>query len=393
MHFSRLVTANLLGRPVRSLLTLSGVAVAVGAVVALVGVSDGFERSLRDAYESRGVDLLVLQAGKVQQTMSVLPESLGDELARMPEIDSYSPGLTDVVSLGSEDMLGVTIQAWPRDSPLLDQFKLIEGKTLVDSGPKSLLIGKALATALDKHAGDQLSVYEGADFTIAGVFESFNVFENGAIIMPLADLQELMFRQGEVTAFTVIGKQHDRDFLVSLRDKIKALRPGLEVALTRDFAENAPELKIARSMAWLTSSIALVVGAVGILNTMLMAVFERTREIAMMRAVGWRRSRVMRLVMSEALLLALAGAVVGTIGAMALTRLLAQSPSAGRLVSGDISGGVVLQGFVVALALGLLGGLYPAYRAAKLTPIDGLATSSSRSRPVTSHASSGRPAG
>jgi putative ABC transport system permease protein len=372
MHFSRLVTANLLGRPVRSLLTLSGVAVAVGAVVALVGISDGFEQSLRDAYESRGIDLLVLQAGKVQQTMSVLPESLGDQLAQMPEIDSYSPGLTDIVSLGTDDMLGVTIQAWPRDSPLLDQFKLIEGKTLVDSGPKSLLIGKALATALAKHAGDKLSIYEGAEFTIAGVFESFNVFENGAIVMPLADLQELMFRQDEVTAFTIIGKQHDRAFLEPLRDKIKALRPGLEVALTRDFAENAPELKTARALAWLTSSIALVVGAVGILNTMLMAVFERTREIAMMRAVGWRRSRVMKLVMSEALLLALAGAVVGTLGAMALTRLLAQSPSAGRLVSGDISGGVVLQGFVVALALGLLGGLYPAYRAAKLTPIDGL---------------------
>lgn len=372
MRFSRLVAANLYGRPVRSLLTITGVAVAVGAVVALVGVSDGFERSLRDAYESRGVDLLILQAGKVQQTMSVLPESLGEKLAQLPEVESYSPALTDVVSLGQEDMMGVTIQAWPKESPLLDQFNVVQGKHLSQSGPQSVLIGKALASALQKEAGDKLSVYEGEDFTVAGVFESVNVFENGAIIMALPDLQDLMFREGEVTTFTVIGKQHDREFLQELSDKIKALQPGLEVALTRDYAENAPELRAAKSIAWLTSSIALVVGAVGILNTMLMAVFERTREIAMMRAVGWRRSRVMRLVMSEALLLSLAGAVVGTLGAVALTNLLAQSPSAGRLVSGTISAEVMLQGFLVALVLGFLGGLYPAVRAARLTPVEGL---------------------
>lgn len=372
MHFSRLVTANLFGRPMRSLLTITGVAVAVGAVVALVGVSDGFERSLRDAYESRGVDILVLQAGKVQQTMSVLPESLGDRLAEIPEIESFAPALTDVVSLGQEDMMGVTIQAWPLDSPLINDFTLIEGEYICDCGPKSLLVGKALATALGKQAGDKMEIYEGQIFTIAGVYESFNVFENGSIIMALTDLQELMFREGEVTAYMVFAKEHDRESLDALVAKISALAPGLEVALTRDYSENAPELKTVRSIAWITSSIALVVGAVGILNTMMMAVFERTREIAMMRAVGWRSSRVMRLVMSEALLLALAGAVLGTLGAMALIQLLAQSPSAGRLVSGSISGHVVLQGFVVAMALGFLGGLYPAYRASRLTPIEGL---------------------
>ena len=112
--------------------------------------------------------------------------------------------------------------------------------------------------------------------------------------------------------------------------------------------------------------------ALGVLNGQLLTALERTKEIAMMRAVGWRRSRVMRLVMSEALLLALGGAVLGSLGAIALMRLLSYSPSAGRLVSGDVSGEVVLQGFIVALVLGLLGGLYPAYRASRLAPIEGL---------------------
>ncbi|MCA9239029.1 MAG: ABC transporter permease [Planctomycetales bacterium] len=356
----------------RTLLTLSGVAVAVGSVVALVGVSDGFERSLRDAYESRGVDLVVLQAGKMQQSMSVLPESLGERLAELPEIESFAPGLSDVVSLGGQDVLGVVIQAWPRDSPMAEQFELIEGKPLAESPPRSVLLGRTLATSLGKHAGDKLSIYEDQEFTVAGVYESYNVFENGAVIMLLPELQELMLREGEVTAFTIIAKEHDRPSLETLAEKVKSLAPALEVSLTRDYTKNAPELKAARGLAWLTSSIALVVGAVGILNTMLMAVFERTREIAMMRAVGWRSSRVMQLVMSEAMLLAVGGAVLGTIGAVLLTLLLSQSPSAGRIVSGDVSLGVVSQGFVVALVLGFLGGVYPAYRASRMTPIEGL---------------------
>lgn len=373
MRFSRLVTANLMGRSTRSLLTLSGIAVAVGAVVALVGVAAGFEKSLLDIYESRGVDLLVLQAGKVQQTMSVLPESLGEQIGALDGVESYSPGLTDVVSLGDDASMVVTIQAWPHDSPLLlDHYQLTEGQPLDQAGPKSVLIGKKLAAVLNKQAGDTLEIYAGEPFAIAGVYEAFNQFEDGAIVMPLAELQELMFREGEVTTFTIVGKQHDRQFLDNLAAQIRDLQTGLEVSPPQDYAENAPELKMARTMAWLTSSIALIVGAVGILNTMLMAVFERTKEIAMMRAVGWRRSRVMRLIMSEALLLAFGGAVLGTVGAIALLRLLAQNPSAGRIVSGDISGEVVLQGFVVAMLLGLLGGLYPAYRAARLTPIEGL---------------------
>lgn len=372
MRFSRLVTANLLGRPVRTLLTLSGIAVAVGAVVALVGVSAGFEKAMLDSYESRNVDLVVLQAGKMQQMMSVLPESLGEQLAALDGVETVTPFLMDVVSLSQEDVMGVTIQGWPQDSPQWDQYELIDGQPLEASGPKSLLVGKRLAELLNKHAGDQLEVYEGEPFTVAGVYERFIRFEDGAIAMPLADLQDLMFREGEVSLFMVTATESARADLPGLTAQIHALQSGLEVAPPSEFAENSPELKTVRSIAWLTSSIALVVGAVGILNTMLMAVFERTKEIAMMRAVGWRRSRVMRLVMSEALLLALGGAVLGSLGAIALMRVLSYSPSAGRLVSGDVSGEVVLQGFIVALVLGLLGGLYPAYRASRLAPIEGL---------------------
>lgn len=369
MRFNRLIWSNIVNRPVRSLLTISGVGVAVGAVVALVGIAGGFERSLGEVYQNRGVHLLVLQKGKLQQVSSILPEELGDRLRSVPGVQGVAGMLMDVVSL-SEDIFGVpVIGTRPRDF-LLPQFKIIRGEPLRREGAREALLGKALADGLKLGPGDTLQVIEGERFQIVGVCESTNVNENGAIILPLADLQELMLRRDEVTLFAV--QAEDPSKLEELRARLVSVDPRLNVEEAAEFARNAAEMKIAKSLAWLTSTVALVVGAVGILNTMLMAVFERTPELAMMRAVGWRRSRVMQLVLAEALAMALAGAVVGSLGGVAITQLLALTPAGSRIISGQIAPEVFAQGFAVALALGLAGGLYPAYRAARMEPIDGL---------------------
>jgi putative ABC transport system permease protein len=126
------------------------------------------------------------------------------------------------------------------------------------------------------------------------------------------------------------------------------------------------------AMAWLTSMIAIVVGAIGMLNTMVMSVIERVREIATLRAIGWRKSRVMRMIVGESLLLSLAGAVLGVIGAIVLTRWLTTLPAASGLVQGTIAPIVILQGFLMAMLVGLIGGTYPAWRATRMQPSEGL---------------------
>lgn len=371
MRFSRLIWANIFNRPVRSLLTISGVAVAVGAVVALVGIAGGFEDSLREVYESRGVDLIVLQSGKLQQVSSVLPETIGDKLAATEGVDSVAAMLMDVVALGG-DSFGVPVLGLRPDDFILPQFKIVAGERLTSDSNRQVLLGKALADGLHLHVGDTVEVIDGEKFVVVGVCESSNVNENGAIVMTLTDLQELMLRQDEVTLFGVRAKGGDRVAVEALRDRIEALDSKLNVTVAEEFARHSAEMQIAKSLAWLTSTVALVVGAVGILNTMLMAVFERTPELAMMRAVGWRRSRVMWLVLSEAVGMAAAGAVVGSLGGVFITRLLALTPAGSRVISGQIAPDVILQGFGVAILLGIVGGAYPAYRAARMEPIDGL---------------------
>jgi putative ABC transport system permease protein len=125
-------------------------------------------------------------------------------------------------------------------------------------------------------------------------------------------------------------------------------------------------------MAWATSVIAMVLGSVGVLNTMMMTVFERTREIGILRALGWRRTRVLNLVLGEAAALGLAGSLLGTALGFAGVKALAQAPMASIFIAADLPPAVLLVGVLLGLGLSLVGGLYPALRAAGLEPSEAL---------------------
>ncbi|MCA9238609.1 MAG: ABC transporter permease [Planctomycetales bacterium] len=372
MRFHRFIIANLLNRPLRTILTTFGVAVAISAVVSLVGISDGFENSLRQAYENRGIDLLVLQKGQLQHVSSRLPDTLEEQVAVIPGVDKCEPMLIDVTSLDESQMFGVQLQGWRLSSFFFEQLDIIEGEKPESAGHKEIVVGEKLAEGLGKLVGDKIELLEDEAYTIVGIYTSPNVFETGWIIMPLEDLQEFMMAEGEVTGYAVVAQNHDRKSLEAIRDAINKIDTRAAATIARDFAENASELKIAGTLAWMTSSIALVVGALAVLNTMLMTVFERTHELAVMRALGWRKQRVLTLVLAEALALTVIGAALGNLMGAGVVKFLSLSESGGRVVDGSVSPIVFLQGFAVAVALGLLGGLYPAWRAANLEPIDGL---------------------
>jgi putative ABC transport system permease protein len=366
------VLANLRGRPARSLLTLSGVAVAVAAVVSLLGIVRGFEKSLLELYEQRGIDLLVHQSGRVQMTSSVLPASLGEEIASVEGVAEAYPSLIDVLSLLENDMMGVPVQGWPDASLPLQQLEIVAGRNFTPADRRPLLLGQRLAAAAGKQPGDQLELLDGESFEVVGIFETYNVFDSGSIVTRLSDLQSLLFREEEVTLFAVVAADNSPEAIEALAGRLAAVQQGIDASPVRDLAEKSSEIKVARSFAWVTSTIALIIGSIGMLNTLMMSVFERTREIAMLRALGWKRRRIVGLILGEATLLCSAGAVVGIGFAILAVRALSRMPAAGRLVAGDISLVVMGQGFALAILLGLLGGLYPAWSAARLPPVEGL---------------------
>jgi len=372
MRLATLVWSNLRRRPTRSALTVSGVAIAVMAVVALVGVARSFEKTLLAIYQARGVDLVVVRAGGVQRLGSVLDQKLVDQVRQMPGVAHVAPALAEVVSFEKLDIFGVLVRGLPLDSFLLDDLNVVAGRRLESFDRRAVMLGAVIARNLDAAVGAKLEIVPGKPCEVVGIFQSHNLFEDGSIIMPLEELQTLMDRKGEVTALMVIARDKSKAGLDALREQISSLAPQIEVLMTRDYIETAIEVRLARAVAWLTSTIALMVGTIGMINTMLTAVFERTREIAILRAVGWGKGRVVGLILAESIVLGLAGAVAGSLLAIAITQFLSRLPQSGRLISGEISPGVVAQGFLIAAMVGLVGGLFPAFRAAQLAPTEGL---------------------
>jgi putative ABC transport system permease protein len=372
MWFISVILANLRGRPARSLLTLSGIAIAVAAVVSLLGVVRGFERSLLELYQGRGIDVMVQQAGRLQMTSSSLPESLGEQIAKVEGVAAVHPALIEVLSLLQDDMMGVVVQGWQPESTAVRQLKLAAGQAFTDPQARQVIVGQRLAAAMGVQPGASIDLIEGEKFEVVGVFESNNVFDSGSMFIPLQALQQLMLREDEVTMFAVVARERDPDVLRALAERIGASDSKLEAQVADEMAQKSTEIRVARSFAWLTSVIAVSIGSVGMLNTMMMAVFERTREIAMLRALGWRRRRVIAMVLGESTLLSILGAVIGIVLAVVLVRFLASLPASGRLVEGDIPFQIMAQGFVLALLLGLIGGVYPAWSASRLAPVEGL---------------------
>lgn len=377
MYFATFILKNLLRRKVRSVLTACGLGIAVTAVVALLGIADGFERSFLELYRGRGVDLMVVRAGTTERVGSSLPELAGKQIAELPGVRAVAPGLMDMISFEQRQLIGVPIQGWAAGSFLFNGLRFKSGRSLQAGDDHKVMLGIDLAGNLGKTAGDTVEIF-GEDFEVVGVYESFQ-FENISAVVLLPDLQRMMGRPGQVTGFQVIVEDGpDKEALVErVRREIEDLHDdrgyplGLSARPTEEYVKSLSQIKMARAMASMTSLIALIIGAIGVLNTMIMSVFERTREIGILRAMGWRQARVVRMVLAESLLLSMVGAVLGTLGAVGLIKLLGTLPDAG-FIRKSIAPVVMAEGFLLALAVGLLGGLYPAFRGARLLPTEAL---------------------
>jgi putative ABC transport system permease protein len=123
-----------------------------------------------------------------------------------------------------------------------------------------------------------------------------------------------------------------------------------------------------QAMSWGTSLLAVLVGVLGVMNTMLMTVFERTQEICVLLALGWQRGRIIRMVLWESALLGLLGGVAGALIGAVGVKLLGMTPAIRGLLQPDLSVGLFASAVAIAVAVGVISGLYPAWRSSRLVP-------------------------
>lgn len=371
MWLITMVWRDVTRRPARSLLTVLGLAVAVSTVVSLVGISTGFERSYTELYSRRNVDLVVQRRGGAERLNSGLDARLADRLRALPGVQSVEGGLVDMISFPDFDLFTVFVQGWEPNTPMYDRLNLLEGRWLDRRDRRGVAMGRVLAANLGKKLGDTVELYT-EKFEIVAIFESTNVYENSYVIMLLGELQRLTDRPNQVSGFLVqTDRPGDKAYAAELRRKIEEL-DDLSATPPSEFVRGIQQLRLARGTAWVTSTIALLIGAIGVLNTMVMSVYERVKEIGTLRAIGWRKSRVVRMILLESTLLSVAGAALGTLGGVLLAHLLSKLPTTAGLIQGDVPWLVILQGFAVALLVGVAGALYPAIWGANLAPVEAL---------------------
>ncbi|HWC90574.1 MAG TPA: ABC transporter permease, partial [Pirellulales bacterium] len=277
-----------------------------------------------------------------------------------------------MVAFEQSDLFAVIVNGWEPDSPVLSAVDTVSGRRLRAGDRQRVMLGNVLAANLGKRVGDRIELY-GEPFEVVGIFESFSILESGAVFVLLDELQRLMHRPNHVTGYLVeVDKTGGQSTVEQVQQQIEAFGPQISVLPTGQFIKSIAQIKVVRAMADVTSWVAIVIGALSVANTMTMSVLERRAEIGMLHAVGWRPSRVLTLILLESLLLCVLGAVAGCVLGLLTIKVMAHISALSGLVDGHLSASILLDGCLLALAAGMLGALYPAWWAMRLTPLAAL---------------------
>lgn len=381
MFFLHLVLRHLAGRKVHASLTVVTLAVAVATTSLLFGAAWGFADAATESLQTRGVDLVVTRAGIVERTNSSLRVEHADRLARFPGVVAVDGTLQETVSLkssGAADHPHVLLGQDPRGFSVRSR-EIQSGRNLAAGDRGCVVVGAGLAAGLKEKPGDELKI-EGFLFRIVGVFVSENPVETNLLIAPLDDVQELMDRPGQVTQFELqVDQAHQTaEAIRGLSKQIEQLHDdngqslGLQALPVRDFVSSSTRNRLGLALAWGTTTIAIVLASLGVLNTLLVSVQQRTREIGVLRAIGWPRSRVLRFILVEAGVLGCIAIGCGLLLALISASLLARVPAIREVTGPLLTWQGLLIGAVPAGVATLLGGWYPAWRATRIPATEAL---------------------
>ncbi len=371
MTLTGIALSNLTHRPWRTGLTLLGVALAIAAYVALVGLTRGIENTLLEGFASRGTDVVMTEAGAADILSSVVPEGLAAEVAEVEGVRAAAPEMGRMTTVG--EATTSFIVGWPPDAYGYDSVEIIAGRfpEADDAGGEvagGIALGSRLAERLDVVPGDTVQVFA-VPFTVTGIYATEGVMAQNGALMRLDDMQAQTYREAQATSVVV---RLEDDLTPAERDAViehlAARFPNLSVDATEEMVQEYLNLRIANILAWVVSTVAVLSAALAVLNTMAMTVNERRGEIAIMGAVGWPRGRVIRVLLIEGAWLTAAGSVLGILVGVAAAWIVARSPSVEGFVEPVIDGTLLVRALALGLGIGLIGAYLPAARAAREDP-------------------------
>ncbi|MCB0039792.1 MAG: ABC transporter permease [Caldilinea sp.] len=359
-----MILHNLWRRFTRSILTILGIAVGVASVVSLGAMANGMADNYGNAIGLSN-DLVVTQKDAMDVVFSSLDEAFGQRMEAIADVSNVDPGVFSWIAF--EETPYFLIYGYPPGSVAMAHYRIVEGKPV--TGPGQIAIGRRGADALKRGVDDTLRI-NGVPYRIVGIYETGQGMEESGGVVVLEDAQNIGQKDRKVSLFQVgLRKGASADAVI---ERIESLDKDVTVSTASGYSASEQWTDYLQGFAWGVSAIAILIGGLGMMSAMVMSVLERTREIGTLRAVGWSRWRVLRMILGEALLLSAVGGVFGVVLGAFLAWLVGQAPGVGMMLAGSINPGLVMQGMVTALALGLIGGIYPAWTAANLQPVEAL---------------------
>lgn len=371
MFLIKIIFKNLWQQRTRSFLTILGVGISIAAFVSLRGLTDNLEKSLQTTYKARGSDLVVMEKSTLDIFASSINQKNAVVLRTIPHVREIAPVLMYYYAVKFKEYF--MIFGWEPGTYLFEDLK-IKGDQL--HGDHDALIGSFAAKRLNKTVGDKINI-RGEDFRICGVFQSLNIIEDGAIILPLTTLQKIKKTLGKVTAINLrldirnsvkVDTAQRQAISKQIQDKINAEFLDLEVKDVQDFISTP--FTIVFSFTWAISAMVFLIVVMGIINTMTTAVLERTKEIGILLAIGWRKSRIVRMVLLESVIYGFLGGIVGIVLGYGMMRFLLTFPAIQGFIEMRYDIIFISKSLVLFLLVGSLAGIYPAVKAISIQPIE-----------------------
>jgi len=338
-------------------------------VVTLSVVSSGLEASAAAVLTLGHADFTVAQNGVSDILYSSLDEQQLQEVQQTPGVRLAVGVLLETEDINPENPLFIEIGIDPSELAAFG-VTVVAGTPYTATASDEMMLGWRAAQNFGLHVGSRFHA-NGTWNTVTGIYSTGNSFGDSAAMFPLAALQAYNRVPGSVTLIFV------------------HVEPGWPVAkVEREITQEHPEMttiqtasqfgRADRTLVFLEAAVtgstilAIVIGAVIVGNTMLLSLFERTREFGLLRAVGWTRTRVVLLVVGEGLVLALIGAGLGVGLSFAATAVLERLPDLRGVLHSNYTNDAFWRGLLTGLGMAVLGALYPAMRAANLTPLKAL---------------------
>jgi hypothetical protein len=382
LQITKVAIKNITSNKLRSILTMIGLIIGISSVIVLVGISRGSSKAVTSQVQQLGTDILTIS---IYSSDYSLPYDKLNELAEIENIDEVVPykTISKTVSRGTTTSSGSQIIATNDKYLNVRNLNLAEGRTIsiidIENQSKVCIIGSDVATelfSLTDPLGQTLKI-DGDNYTVIGVLEeqgtSMGTNTDSMLLIPLTTAKYLDTDTSITSLYAKVSDENKIDDTINLIEN--CLRTILQVST--DYFSVSSQDSMLSAMSDINNtlsllmggiaSISLIVGGIGVMNVMLVSVTERTKEIGIRKSLGAKKKDILIQFLVEALVLSILGGVIG-IGLGLLIGNIAENFGF-TFISSDTT---ILISFLCSAAIGLVFGIFPAYRAACLNPIDAL---------------------